>query len=284
MKIQCPNCKTTRPNISKNGFFKRKSDSKIIQKFICKICNKQFSTATFSPCYHQNKRRLNFPIRNLLCSSVSMRRIAIIHNISRNTVKRKLEFLAAQAELNQKKWLKSKSFNCIEFDDLESFEHTKCKPISVTMLVESKSRKIIGFKASSIGAKGLLAKPSRKKYGRRKNESFKNRRNLFKDLKPYIIESAVFKTDMHKDYPRVISHFFPKAVHKVYKGEQGALTGQGELKKTKFDPLFSINHTLAMLRANINRLVRKTWCTTKKMKYLEMHIQIYVDFHNSVLT
>ena len=57
------------------------------------------------------------------------------------------------------------------------------------------------------------------------------------------------------------------------KGEKAAITGQGELKKKQRDPLFSINHTLAMLRANINRLVRRTWCTTK----------IYMDVHNTLV-
>jgi hypothetical protein len=60
--------------------------------------------------------------------------------------------------------------------------------------------------------------------------------------------------------------------------------GQGELKSGGFDPLFSFNHTAAMLRANINRLVRKTWCTTKRIDRLEAHIALYVQFHNRELT
>jgi hypothetical protein len=58
------------------------------------------------------------------------------------------------------------------------------------------------------------------------------------------------------------------------------LTGQGELKVGGFDPIFSLNHTCAMLRANINRLFRKTWCTTKKMEMLEHHLAIYALYHN----
>ena len=58
------------------------------------------------------------------------------------------------------------------------------------------------------------------------------------------------------------------------------MTGQGELKKVVYDPIFSLNHTCAMLRANINRLVRKTWCTTKKPERLAMHITLYALYHN----
>ena len=38
-----------------------------------------------------------------------------------------------------------------------------------------------------------------------------------------------------------------------------------------------------MMRANINRLFRKTWCTTKKPERLIDHIELYVQYHNEVL-
>ena len=43
------------------------------------------------------------------------------------------------------------------------------------------------------------------------------------------------------------------------------MTGQGELRDKRFDPMFALNHTCAMLRANINRLFRRTWCTSKRI-------------------
>jgi hypothetical protein len=76
---------------------------------------------------------------------------------------------------------------------------------------------------------------------------------------------------------------FPGAEHARHLGGRGCITGQGELKKLRFDPLFSLNHTCAMLRANINRLFRRTWCTTKKKERLEQHLWVYMDFHNRVL-
>jgi transposase-like protein len=284
MKIICPTCQATRPNISKNGFFKRSSDSKKIQKYICKLCKKQFSTATFSDCYFQKKRRLNHPIKFDLCSSTSLRRIALKYRISRSTVKRKIEFLATQAKSKHKLWLEGTNFKNIEFDDLETFEHTKCKPISVSVAIESKTRKLIGFRVSSIGAKGHLAKPALKKYGKRENTSYKNRIDLFKELKKTVSPNAVFKTDMHRQYPDLIEKYFPKAEHRVFKSTRARSAGLGELKKKGFDPIFSINQVFAMLRDNLKRLTRQTWCTTKSIKYLEMQIMIYFDFHNTFLT
>lgn len=79
------------------------------------------------------------------------------------------------------------------------------------------------------------------------------------------------------------SEEIPQASHQTHKGRRGAVVGQGELKKIGFDPLFSLNHTCAMLRANISRLVRRTWATTKRADRLKDHLFVYMDVHNSEL-
>lgn len=285
MKFKCPKCKSTGSNLSKNGFFKRSSDSRKIQRLRCKKCGKHFSYATFSDCYLQKKRKLNHLIRKDLCSSTSMRRIAINHGISRTTVKRKLKFLSSRAQKNHQTWLKKRTqkFDNIYLDDLESFEETKYKPLTVSMFVENKTRKIIGFKVAPIGAKGSIKHMADKKYGLRENISSKKRSELFKELKNYLDEKTLFTTDMHKDYSSQIKRHFPLATHIQHKSQRGSLTAQGELKRIGRDPLFYINQVFAMMRDNIKRLARKTWCHTKQLKFLEQHIHIYVDFHNSVL-
>lgn len=287
MLRDCPNCLASGPSIKKTGSFVRKSDSKKIQRYQCKVCKKNFSNATFSDCYHQNKRRLNPSVKKLLCSGVSIRRTALILNISRTTVARKLTFLAFKARRSQNKWLEmhKNSFSKVQFDDLETFHHTKCKPITVTLFVEETTRKIIDFEVSQIPAKGPLAQISRKKYGKRENKSFEAREQLFQRLQPYLNDKKlVINSDQSPFYISPVAKHFSHAEYKRFKGKRGCITGQGELKKIGFDPLFSINHTFAMLRGNINRLFRRTWCTTKKVQCLRDHIALYVDFHNSVLT
>jgi hypothetical protein len=77
-----------------------------------------------------------------------------------------------------------------------------------------------------------------------------------------------------------VRRFFPKAQHVRVKGRKAAETGQGELKQGGFDPIFSLNHTLAMFRYCIASLIRKTWCTTKKVERLQDRIAIYCAAHN----
>ena len=171
----------------------------------------------------------------------------------------------------------------IEFDDLESFEHSKYKPVAITLAVEYKTRKILGFATSSMPPKGATAKAAFKKYGLRKDERKIGRDEMLLGISDYVEPTALIKTDKNPYYPASIKQVFPKATHSAYRSRKARLMGQGELKTGGFDPIFSLNHTCAMLRANICRLIRKTWCTTKLMARLNDHIAIYVDFHNSVL-
>ena len=68
----------------------------------------------------------------------------------------------------------------------------------------------------------------------------------------------MFTTDAHDHYQTLVKHYFPKAQHHVHKSVRAADVGQGELKKTHYDPLFSVNHSFATIRAKVNRLNRRT--------------------------
>ena len=165
---------------------------------------------------------------------MSQRRFAKLYKVSRTTVQRKLKFLAILARQNQMLWLKenSGSFTYIQFDDLETIEHTKCKPVTVTVVVDANSRKILGYTVAQIPAKGHLAQISREKYGRRTDHSRMKRRKLFEKLKGVINEYAEFHTDQHHDYPLVLKKSFPKSQHYTYKRKESSITGQGEFTIT----------------------------------------------------
>jgi len=223
----------------------------------------------------------------LVSSGVSQRRAARILKVNPKTVVRRFRFLAEQARAEQEAWLKKygeKKIAAIQFDDLETSEHTKCKPLSVVLAVEEKTRKILGFEVSRMPAKGLLVKKAFLKYGPRADERPEGWDRLMKNLKPFVTDVAYFKSDENPHYPKYLKAYHPDATHITVKGGRGSLGGQGELKKLHFDPLFSLNHSCAMLRANLNRLFRKTWCTTKTIQGLMDHLSIYVTYHNQILT
>lgn len=212
---------------------------------------------------------------------MSQREVARFLNINRKTVVRQFRFSLATAKEELKSW-NEKFPKCqeVEFDDLETFEHTKCKPLSVTLMVESKTRRILGFEVAQMPAKGPLAKIARKKYGPRADHRPQARKKLFSEMKDLVAERAVIRSDSNPHYPPDVRAYFPFATHQTVLGGRAAVTGQGELKKKTFDPIFSLNHTCAMYRANINRLIRKTWCTTKRPDQLAGHLALYALSHN----
>lgn len=290
MKRYCPYCSVQTGlsdgwrQVKKSGQFRRSSDRRRIQIYQCLRCTKYFSSATLGRCYRQKKRHKNLALTIDLASSTSLRRCARNHSLSRTTVSRKLKFLGmiAEAKLTELNLahLKAKE---VQFDDLETFEHSKCKPLSVTLAVEKTTRRILGFEVSQMAAKGKLAITARKKYGFRRDTRARGRARLFKTLQPLVENNAQIESDQNPYYPKDVKRFFPKATHVGHKGQRGSVSGQGELKKVRFDPLFSLNHTCGMLRDNVKRLSRKTWCTTKRPESLRASLAIYALFHNTSL-
>ena len=53
-------------------------------------------------------------------------------------------------------------------------------------------------------------------------------------------------------------------------------------KRDYANPLFPINHTLAMMRDGISRLVRRTWAASKLRERLERHAWIWLVWRNYV--
>ncbi|MDA8792766.1 hypothetical protein N9N67_05940, partial [Bacteriovoracaceae bacterium] len=250
MIINCPDCGNK--NYHKCGSFFRKNDSRVVQKYRCKECGKYYSNATFSDCYRQKKRRVNDLVYKLLCSGNSLRRIAFIVNVDRKTINRKLIFLGLRARRKNLLFLhKLRPVKHLQFDDLITKEHTKLKPLSVSIAVDTKTRYILGAKVSQIPAFGHLSKLSRKKYGRRKSFHKQGLDKLFSEITQLVQPEALIRSDKHKFYPDFVKRYFPKAKHQTFKGRKAAVAGQGELKKQARDPLFMINHTFAMFRDNI---------------------------------
>jgi hypothetical protein len=200
---------------------------------------------------------------------------------------RRFRFLAEQSRKQHLKWLegyKKNPLSSLQFDDLETAEHTKCKPLSVALAVDPKHRKVLDFQVSQMPAKGKLIHIALKKYGPRRDLRHEGWTRLMHNLKPYIQPNAVFTSDDNPHYPKHVKAHHPKVKHNTTQGGRSAISGQGELKKLVFDPLFSLNHTCAMLRANLNRLFRRTWCISKTIRGLTDHLSLYVHFHNTQLT
>ena len=81
----------------------------------------------------------------------------------------------------------------IQFDEMETFEHTKCKPVTIALAVECQTRRILSVYCGPIKAKGNLAALARKKYGERKCDRQRVLFEMFRDLE------TICAADLHAE-------------------------------------------------------------------------------------
>ena len=209
-----------------------------------------------------------------LTSAVSQNEAARKLSLNPKTIDRYLPILANLARVKNNSTLNKSTVQSIEFDEMETFEHTKCKPISIFIAVEDKKRTILLLKACSMPAKGRLSKIALKKYGPRLDE---RKETLRQSLRKLSVNQNIelLKSDQCPRYPVAVRDFFPDAAHLRFKGRRGCVVGQGELKRGGWDPIFTLNQTAAMIRDFTKRLTRRTWCTTKRIDRLQDLLDIY---------
>lgn len=276
----CPFCKSERP-LMKNGSYLRPADGKRMARFKCRDCRRSFSETRFSVSFRLRKRHLEQRAFRLLCCGLSQRRCAFLLGTKPIAIARRVDRFGACGRNNLEVYRKTRpKAQTILLDEMESFEHTKCKPLTMPIAVEEGTRKILALRVGKIAAKGHLAEISRRKYGPRRCERRRCLQELLSELKACLNPKGSIKSDESRHYPLPIKAKFPEVRHIAFKGQRGAVVGQGELKKDGFDPLFTLNHTYAMIRDNLKTLSRRTWCTTKRPDRLESLLYTYAAFHN----
>jgi len=269
-------------------FFRETGHLGRVQRYFCKDCASSFSDQTGALTYRERKPHLTQKVLRLAMESVSQRGCARLLGCRPITVARKIIRIGNRAELHlkdrQAKNIAAGQETTVIFDDMETFEHTKCKPISVSLAVAASSRQVIAISAAEMPAKSTLAKRAVKRYGPRADNRPESLRRVLNEVKRLCPNLTLLKSDCWPKYPVIVKEVFGKHMpHEQHKGRRGCVVGQGELKRGGRDPLFALNHTCAMFRDRIKRLSRRTWCTTKKIERLRHLLNIYAWWHNRML-
>jgi IS1 family transposase len=224
---------------------------------------------------------LNEPIFEKLASGNTQRRTARLLRCSKHTVARKLIWIA---KFMDKGVFSTADYLHLQIDELETIEHTKLKPLTVPLCVNHKY-KILEVTVGKIKAKGHLAQISMRKYGPREDQRVQALTELFESLKKQVpIAPLSITTDSQPLYPGLVKKYFPGTEHIVvvsrdHLKKKRELIYTAEQKKV-FDPMFALNQRCAMLRADIRRLCRRSWCTTKKIENLQYHLKLYQAYNN----
>ena len=89
------------------------------------------------------------------------------------------------------------------------------------------------------------------------------------------LEEVHFQSDEKSTYPGLARRAFgaSRLLH---------VKTNSKLARMSWNPLFPINHTEAMARDSIGRLRRETWLASKKRRYLDLGLQMWMAYRNLV--
>lgn len=257
------------------GSYVTKHDRQKVPRYQCKACKKTFGSRRFSAIAGQHKPAVNDPVAKLLSSGVTKRRCSIILGIAKVTVERKFAFMARLARQAHRDFLQTPKAQTAyaQFDEMETFLQTKLKPLSIALAVRAKTGQIICARVAAMNCHGRLAPKSLKIYGPRTDTRERACTNVLKVVRAVARKRITIATDGKTAYAPMIRKAIPHAFHKAIKGGRKRIPGAP-------DPLFRLNHTCAKIRADLSRMARKTWATTKRMWALQYHLDLYIAFNN----
>lgn len=230
--------------------------------------------------FGQKRPDLNESIYQLYCSATTQRRIAKLLGINRKTVARKFLFLAEQARLAHSAYLENQRCDSVQLDEMESFEHTRLKPLSIVLAV-SPEMKILCANVASMSYRGSLAHIALRKYGYRKDERSQVLVDSLNQIKPAVVPKSHIATDANPRYPKPIQAILkPKLLTQHHSKLSHPVKRLALRRRNHQDPLFAVNHTAAKIRHDLSRMARRVWTTTKLSQRLQAHLYLYIAFHN----
>ena len=271
------------------GRFHRACDGRTVQRFLCLECHRTFSTQTFRVDYRLKKPKLNLSLFGPFISKVTHRQAARVLGCSRRTVAHRLRLLGDHCR-DFHRWRLSQaagrlgSSKVFQLDELETFEHSRrLAPVTMPVLIERSSYFILDLKTAPLPCRGGLSKGDRlrkqereEKLGRRRSGSREAVEHCIDTLTKVMARSALVRmqTDHKVTYSPILRRRF---------GGRLALQRYSSREKRDYkNPLFPINHTLAMMRDGISRLVRRSWAASKLRERLEDHAWIWATWRNYV--
>ena len=156
-KLMCPKCFSE--DFAKKGWLKNKKENKKIRQYKCKNkkCKARFSINSIKDTKWQKKPDLNQKIMDLYCEGTTLRGISRILKISYNTVVEKWRFMASKARIKHLTTLEFGEIvtKYIQFDQMETFEHTKEKPLGIALSIRPKTGQILSAKVCRIPIRAL---------------------------------------------------------------------------------------------------------------------------------
>ncbi len=286
----CPSRSEGPARLRPRSSFRRKCDGRTVSRFACDRCKKSCSTQTFRLDYRLRRTDLWSALFMSLCSKVTLRQSARFHDCDRKTVSARLKLFGEHCKdlhlriLEQARG-KGGIRGSFQLDELETYEHNRrLFPLTVPVLIERKSYFVLWSECAPLPARGGLRPADRTKKEaiekatgcKRKSGSRAAVARAFELLHRVVPPQGRVRvqTDEKHTYASELKKRFGERVeHRRYSSKAPRVYGSA---------LFPINHTLAMMRDGISRLVRRTWAASKQAVWHQRHQWIWIVWRNYV--
>lgn len=267
----------------RKGYYQPACRSKPVQRYRCRYCLLSFSAQTFRHDYRDRKPWCNAPLFDYLTSGVGLRQAGRNVGLDIGSVQGKLrKFGRTCLRLHENLSSSLPGNRTYVFDEEETYERSKIWPLTMPVLIERETRFVVAVEAGSI--RRLATKGSRrralqdaheKRHGRRPDQSRECVRKVLESLRKRVGEAAVgLQSDEKSSYGTLIRG--------VFGGSARHETTPGKAPRTTYNPLFPINHTLAMTRDNNGRLRRESWLASKLCECLLHQMALFTVYRNYV--
>jgi transposase-like protein len=287
----CPYRRCSQHRLPKERFFRRHGHyhplcrARAVPRFRCKSCRRTFSRQTFRMDYRDHRPDLEPRLFSLLASGLGLRQSGRILGLSLRCTELKARKIARhlrRLNLNLRRALPEGS--SFQLDELETYEGKRnTRPLSVPVLIERRSRYVVWAEAAPIRPRGRMSAARRRAISeedavrRRRDRSRRSlKRTLGRGAQLALgLEVVRLETDEKAVYPALAREAFGAArlVH---------TTTHSKLARGTWNPLFPINHTEALARDLTGRLRRESWLVSKRRRYLDLALQLFMAYRNLV--
>ena len=271
----------------RRGSYRRKCDGLVVPCFSCNTCGGHFSRQTFRFNYRWWRPTAHLELFRLFVSKVTLRQAARITGYSRVTVAARVRSMGAHC----RRWHRQALAKCpglsgaFLLDELETFEADRLvKPVTVPVLIQKRSLFVVDLQTAPLPSRGRLGPYHQLRklrheelHGKRRSGSRRAVEQCFQELRRVLEPRAALElvTDRKSSYRTLIRRTFGQ-----FPCNHARVSSRA--RRDRRNPLFPINHTLAMMRDGVSRLVRRSWGAAKLRDRLEEHLWIWAAYRNYV--
>jgi hypothetical protein len=265
---------------TRHGSYKPCCRAVAVPRFRCRKCLRTFSRQTFRADYRLKKPWLTVPLWERFVSGTSLRQCARMLRIARRTVEDRLvRFGRHAARLHGRLLAWFAARGRVQLDELETYEHHRIlKPLTVAVLLHEGSWFLIDQAVGLLRSRASASARSKARRARFEAEEGR-RRNGSREVVRRVLTTLRNSCARGGPRPTLVSDekgSYVGAVRDLF-GVRGLRHERvsGELPRTTWNPLFGINHMEAMLRYGMSRLIRDTFCGSKKGSHLAHHLALH---------